>query len=74
MDLCGGTDCLCWCKDRGWYGFSGSSLKPGGLVYVLGWTGGFCFLALLLVLHLRSLNLYGLAEFFAIRYDGVWPR
>jgi cation/acetate symporter len=28
-------------------GFSGTESQPGGLAYVLGWTGGFCLVALL---------------------------
>jgi len=39
-------------------GFSGAGSQPGGLVYVLGWTGGFCLVALLVAPYLRSLNLY----------------
>jgi cation/acetate symporter len=29
-------------------GFSGSGGQPGGLAYVMGWTGGFCLVALLI--------------------------
>lgn len=55
-------------------GFSGSGSKPGGLVYVLGWTGGFCLVALLIAPHLRKMNLYTVPDFFAVRYGGRWPR
>ena len=55
-------------------GFSGSGSQPGGLVYVLGWTGGFCLVALLVVPHLRKMNLYTVPDFFAVRYGGRWPR
>lgn len=55
-------------------GFSGSGSQPGGLVYVLGWTGGFCLVALLVAPHLRKMNLYTVPDFFGVRYGGRWPR
>jgi cation/acetate symporter len=55
-------------------GFSGSGSQPGGLVYVLGWTGGFCLVALLVAPHLRKMNLYTVPEFFGRRFGGRWPR
>ena len=55
-------------------GFSGSSGQPGGLAYVLGWTGGFCLVALLVAPYLRRLGLYTLPDYFAQRYGGRWPR
>ncbi|OQW90110.1 MAG: cation acetate symporter [Rhodoferax ferrireducens] len=55
-------------------GFSGSGSQPGGLVYVLGWTGGFCLVALLVAPHLRRMNLYTVPDFFGHRFGGRWPR
>ncbi len=55
-------------------GFSGSGDQPGGLAYVLGWTGGFCLLAMLVAPHLRRLDLYTLPDYFALRFGGQWPR
>lgn len=55
-------------------GFSGSPGQPGGLAYVLGWTGGFCLLALFVAPYLRRMNLYTIPDFFAVRYGGKWPR
>lgn len=55
-------------------GFSGSGNQPGGLAYVLGWTGGFCLVALLIAPHLRSMRLYTLPDYFDQRYGGHWPR
>lgn len=55
-------------------GFSGSGSQPGGLVYVLGWTGGFCLVALLVAPHLRKMNLYTVPDFFGVRFGGRWPR
>lgn len=55
-------------------GFAGSDTQPGGLAYVLGWTGGFCLLALLVAPYLRGLNLYTVPDFFGWRYRSPWPR
>ena len=55
-------------------GFSGSGSQPGGLAYVLGWTGGFCLVALLVAPYLRRLNLYTVPDFFGLRFGGRWPR
>ena len=55
-------------------GFSGAGTQPGGLAYVLGWTGGFCLVALLVAPHLRGMGLYTIPDFFAVRFGGFWPR
>lgn len=55
-------------------GFSGTSTQPGGLAYLLGWTGGFCLLALLIVPNLRKLGLYTVPDYFGVRFGGRWPR
>jgi cation/acetate symporter len=55
-------------------GFGGTDAQAGGLAYVLGWTGGFCLVALLIAPHLRKLNLYTVPDYFSVRYGGHWPR
>ncbi|AVP58320.1 VC_2705 family sodium/solute symporter [Pulveribacter suum] len=55
-------------------GFSGTSEQPGGLAYLLGWTGGFVLVALLIAPHLRAMNLYTVPDFFQVRFGGRWPR
>jgi len=55
-------------------GFGGTEAQAGGLAYVLGWTGGFCLVALLIAPHLRKLNLYTVPDYFSVRYGGHWPR
>jgi cation/acetate symporter len=55
-------------------GFSGSGGQPGGLAYIMGWTGGFCLVALLVAPYLRRMNLYTVPDFFARRFGGRWPR
>jgi cation/acetate symporter len=55
-------------------GFSGTESQPGGLAYILGWTGGFCLVALLVAPYLRRLELYTVPDYFEHRYGGRWPR
>ncbi len=55
-------------------GFGGTEAQAGGLAYVLGWTGGFCLVALLIAPHLRKLNLYTVPDYFSVRFGGRWPR
>src|SRR5450830_715329 len=55
-------------------GFSGTASQPGGLVYVLGWTGGFCLVALFVAPYLRRLGLYTVPDYFGSRFGGRWPR
>ena len=55
-------------------GFSGTATQPGGLAYVLGWTGGFCLVGLLIAPRLRGMELYTVPDFFAVRFGGRWPR
>jgi cation/acetate symporter len=55
-------------------GFAGTETQAGGLAYVMGWTGGFCLVALLVAPYLRRLNLYTVPDFFGVRFGGRWPR
>lgn len=55
-------------------GFGGAEGQAGGLAYVLGWTGGFCLVALLIAPYLRRLNLYTVPEYFEVRFGGRAPR
>jgi len=55
-------------------GFSGTGAQSGGLAYVLGWTGGFCLVALLVAPYLRRLQIYTVPDYFALRFGGRWPR
>lgn len=55
-------------------GYGGSEGQAGGLAYVLGWTGGFCLVALLIAPHLRKLNLYTVPDYFSLRFGGRAPR
>ena len=55
-------------------GFSGTESQTGGLAYVMGWTGGFCLVAMLVAPYLRRLNLYTIPDYFGLRFGGRWPR
>lgn len=55
-------------------GFSGVPGQAGGLAYLLGWTGGFCLVAMLIAPQLRAMELYTVPEFFHVRFGGRWPR
>jgi len=55
-------------------GYSGTPGAPGGLAFVMGWTGGFCLVGLLVAPHLRRHNLYTVPDYFQLRYGGAWPR
>jgi len=55
-------------------GYGGSVGQAGGLAFVLGWTGGFCLVALLIAPHLRKLQLYTVPDYFEVRFGGRGPR
>jgi cation/acetate symporter len=46
----------------------------GGLAYIMGWTGGFVLVALLLAPYLRKFGKYTIPDFLAARYGGNMPR
>ena len=55
-------------------GFSGTPSQPGGLAYLLGWTGGFCLIGLLVAPHLRRVEVDTVPDYFQLRFGGKWPR
>jgi cation/acetate symporter len=55
-------------------GFSGTAADPGGLAFVLGWTGGYCLVALLLAPYLRKFGQFTIPDFLGERYGGTLPR
>ncbi|TAK91342.1 MAG: cation acetate symporter [Burkholderiaceae bacterium] len=60
-----------WMSAASFIGMAGILFSEGfdGLVYVLGWTGGFCLLALLLAPYLRKFGKFTIPDFLAERYD-----
>ena len=45
-----------------------------GLAYIMGWTGGYCLVALLIAPYLRKFGQYTIADFLAERYGGNFVR
>ena len=43
-----------------------------GLAYIMGWTGGFCLVALLIAPYLRRFGQYTVPDFLAARYSGQY--
>ena len=46
----------------------------GGLAYVMGWTGGFCLVALLIAPYLNRFGEYTIPDFLGARFEGHLPR
>ncbi len=64
-----GTD---WLSAASFIGLAGVLYQSGyqGLAFVIGWTGGYVLLALLLAPYLRKFGQYTLPDFLAARYGG----
>ena len=65
-----------WMSAASFIGTAGVLYLQGfaGLAYILGWTGGYCLLALLLVPYLRRFGGYTVPDFLGARYGGHAPR
>ncbi|MEY2633298.1 MAG: hypothetical protein RIR00_1952, partial [Pseudomonadota bacterium] len=65
-----------WMSAASFIGLAGTLYLTGyqGLAYVLGWTGGFVLVALLLAPYLRKFGQYTIADFLGTRYGGIGPR
>jgi cation/acetate symporter len=65
-----------WMSAASFIGTAGVLFLQGfaGLAYILGWTGGYCLLALLLAPYLRRFGQYTVPDFLGARYGGTWPR
>ncbi len=65
-----------WMSAASFIGTAGVLYLQGfaGLAYILGWTGGYCLLALLLAPYLRRFGQYTVPDFLQARYGGRWPR
>jgi cation/acetate symporter len=46
----------------------------GGLAFILGWTGGYCLVALLLAPYLRKFGQFTIPDFLGARFEGNLPR
>jgi cation/acetate symporter len=65
-----------WMSAASFIGTAGVLYLQGyaGLAYILGWTGGYCLVAFLLVPYLRRLGHFTLPDFLGDRYGGLLPR
>ncbi len=65
-----------WMSAASFIGTAGVLYLQGvdGLAYIVGWTGGFCLLAVLLAPYLRRFGQFTVPDFLAGRYGGRWPR
>jgi cation/acetate symporter len=65
-----------WMSAASFLGMAGTLYLGGygGLAYVLGWTGGFCLVALLIAPYLRKFGQYTIPDFLGERYEGNLAR
>src|SRR5689334_12444635 len=61
-----------WMSAASFLGMAGTLYLTGygGLAFILGWTGGFCLVALLLAPYLRRFGQYTIPDFLGARYEG----
>jgi cation/acetate symporter len=61
-----------WMSAASFIGLAGSLYLLGfdGLAFVLGWTGGFCLVALLIAPYLRKFGQFTIPDFIGARYGG----
>lgn len=55
-------------------GFVGDGRRPGGLAYVLGWTGGFCLLGFLFAAKLNASRAITIPDFLGQRFQSATVR
>ena len=65
-----------WMSAASFIGMAGSLFLLGydGLAFVLGWTGGYVLVAILIAPFLRKFGAFTVPDFFASRYEGNFPR
>jgi cation/acetate symporter len=65
-----------WMSAASFIGMAGTLYLSGydGLAFVLGWTGGYCLVALFLAPYLRKFGQYTIPDFLGARFGGNIPR
>ena len=65
-----------WMSAASFIGTAGVLYLHGyaGMAYILGWTGGYCLVALLLAPYLRRFGQFTVPDFLGARYGGRLPR
>ena len=65
-----------WMSAASFIGMAGTLYLQGygGLAFIMGWTGGYCLVALFLAPYLRKFGQFTIPDFLGARYDGNLPR
>ncbi len=65
-----------WMSAASFISLAGTMYLQGyaGLAFIIGWTGGYCLVALLLAPYLRSFGQYTIPDFLGARYGSHGPR
>jgi len=65
-----------WMSAASFIGLAGTLYLDGyqGLAFIIGWTGGFCLVALLLAPYLRQFGEFTIPDFLGARYGGNFAR
>jgi len=65
-----------WMSAASFIGMAGGLYVAGfdGLAFIMGWTGGYVLVALLLAPYLRKFGQFTIPDFLGARYDGNFPR
>src|SRR5918992_1277161 len=65
-----------WMSAASFIGMAGTLFLSGfdGLAFVMGWTGGYCLVALFLAPYLRKFGQFTIPDFLGARYGGHNPR
>ena len=65
-----------WMSAASFIGMAGTLYLTGygGLVFITGWTGGYCLVALFLAPYLRKFGQFTIPDFLGARYEGNLPR
>ncbi|MGH6637104.1 MAG: sodium:solute symporter family protein [Polaromonas sp.] len=65
-----------WMSAASFIGLAGTLYLTGysGLAFVMGWTGGYCLVALVLAPYLRKFGQFTIPDFLGERYGGHLPR
>ncbi len=65
-----------WMSAASFIGMAGTLYLSGfgGLAFILGWTGGYCLVALFLAPYLRKFGQFTIPDFLGARYEGNTPR
>ncbi|MBU1235628.1 MAG: cation acetate symporter [Gammaproteobacteria bacterium] len=65
-----------WMSAASFIGLAGTLYTAGydGLAFVMGWTGGYCLVALFLAPYLRKFGQFTIPDFLGARYGGNVPR